>query len=128
MGTDRWKGAVALMTPDKVYQYAKQGLSLTEIGNFYGCGKSNVSQILNKNPELKTAWEQGHAELLIEYTGHLKKRAFESDLMLMFALKTQCGYCEEQHKIGKELDKTDKPVVQIFLPANGRDDPDAEDE
>ena len=116
------------MNATMVYKYARQGLTLTEIGNFYGCGKSNVSQIINGNPELKDAWNKGHGELLLEYTGQLKKRAMESDLMLMFALKTQCGYCEEQHKIGKTLDKDDKPSVVIYLPSNNRDDVSSEDE
>lgn len=119
-------GAHQLMKAEMIYKYAKQGLTLTEIGNFYGCGKSNVSQIINGKPELKEAWDKGHGELLLEYTGQLKKRAMESDLMLMFALKTQCGYCEEQHKIGKTLEKDDKPVIHIFLPANGRDDVEVE--
>ena len=118
----KWQGATGLMKPEMVYKYAKQGLTLTEIGNFYGCGKSNVSQIINNNPELKAAWDKGHGELLVEYTGQLKKRAMESDLMLMFALKTQCGYCEEQHKIGKELNKDNQPKINIYLPHNGRDD------
>ena len=118
----KWQGATGLMKPEMVYKYAKQGLTLTEIGNFYGCGKSNVSQIINNNPELKAAWDKGHGELLLEYTGQLKKRAMESDLMLMFALKTQCGYCEEQHKIGKELNKDNQPKINIYLPHNGRDD------
>ena len=117
-------GATQLMKPEMIYKYAKQGLTLTEIGNFYGCGKSNVSQIINGNEELKAAWNKGHGELLLEYTGHLKKRAMESDIMLMFALKTQCGYCEEQHKIGKTLEKDDKPAIHIYLPSNGRDEPD----
>ena len=124
----KWQGATGLMKPEMVYKYAKQGLTLTEIGNFYGCGKSNVSQIINNNPELKAAWDKGHGELLLEYTGQLKKRAMESDIMLMFALKTQCGYCEEQHKIGKELNKDNHPAVHIYLPSNGRDEPDNNDE
>ena len=82
---------------------------------------ANISHAIETNDELKEAWELGHAELLVEYTGHLKKRAFENDTMLMFALKTQCGYCEEQYKIGKELDKKDAPVVHIYLPDNQRD-------
>lgn len=121
-------GATQLMKAEMVYKYARQGLTLTEIGNFYGCGKSNVSQIINGNPELKDAWNKGHGELLLEYTGQLKKRAMESDLMLMFALKTQCGYVEEQHKLGKDLNKDDKPVVHIYLPNNNRDDVSSEDE
>ena len=124
----KWQGATGLMKPEMVYKYAKQGLTLTEIGNFYGCGKSNVSQIINNNPELKAAWDKGHGELLVEYTGQLKKRAMESDLMLMFALKTQCGYCEEQHKIGKELNKDNQPKINIYLPHNGRDDNVIDDE
>ena len=124
----KWQGATGLMKPEMVYKYAKQGLTLTEIGNFYGCGKSNVSQIINNNPELKAAWDKGHGELLVEYTGQLKKRAMESDLMLMFALKTQCGYCEEQHKIGKELNKDNQPKINIYLPHNGRDDTVIDDE
>lgn len=110
-----------MLTPEIVYQYATQGLTLTEISKLYGCTMSNVSHAIQSDDELKQAWEQGHAELLVEYTGHLKKRAFENDVMLMFALKTQCGYCEEQYKIGKQLETIERPKVMVYLPHNGRD-------
>lgn len=111
-----------MLTPEIVYQYATQGLTLTEISKLYGCTMSNISHAIQSDDELKQAWEQGHAELLVEYTGHLKKRAFENDVMLMFALKTQCGYCEEQYKIGKQLEMIERPKVMIYLPHNGRDE------
>lgn len=118
---NHWRGIHGMLTPEMVYQYATQGLTLTEISKLYGCTMSNVSHAIQSNEELKQAWEQGHAELLVEYTGHLKKRAFENDVMLMFALKTQCGYCEEQYKIGKQLETIERPKVMVYLPHNGRD-------
>ena len=118
---NHWKGIHGILTPELVKKYASQGMTLTEISKLFGCTMANISHAIETNDELKEAWELGHAELLVEYTGHLKKRAFENDTMLMFALKTQCGYCEEQYKIGKELDKKDAPVVHIYLPDNQRD-------
>ena len=118
---NHWKGIHGLIEPEAVYTYAKQGMSLLEISKLYGCAKSNISHAIQSNEELKDAWERGHAELLVEYTGQLKKRAFENDIMLMFALKTQCGYVEEQHRLGKQLEQVDAPRVMIYLPSNGRD-------
>ena len=54
---------------------------------------------------------------MIAYTGQLKKRAFENDTLLMFALKTQCGYVEQQYIIGKEKKQQDAPRVHVYLPA-----------
>ncbi len=117
-----WKGIHGMLTPELVRTYAHQGLTLKEISRLYGCTVPNISHAIETNDELKAAWEQGHAELLVEYTGHLKKRAFVNDTLLMFALKTQCNYCEEQYKVGKDLEKKDAPRINIFLPHNNRDD------
>lgn len=123
-----WKGIHGILTPEIVRKYATQGMSLTEIAKLYGCAISNISHAIESQDELKEAWEQGHAELLIEYTGHLKKRAFENDTLLMFALKTQCGYCEEQYKVGKQLEVEKPAMIQIYLPDNNRDVPRIESE
>ncbi len=117
---NHWRGIHGLMTPESVYQYAKSGMTLTEISKLYGCTQANISHAIQSQDELKEAWEQGHAELLVEYVGQLKERAFKNDTMLMFVLKTQFGYCEEQYKVGKQLDDAVKPVVNIYLPDNGR--------
>ena len=118
---NHYHGIHGMLTPEIVKQYASQGLTLNEIAKLYGCTRENISHAIAKNEDLKQAWEQGHAELLVEYTAQLKKRAFESDICLLFALKTQCQYVEEQYKLGKDLDKDNKPVVNIYLPENNRD-------
>ena len=119
---NHWRGIHGIMTPEIVYQYATQGLTLTEISKLYGCSMANISHAIESQDELKQAWEQGHAELLVEYTGHLKKRAFENDTMLMFALKTQFQYVEQQYLVGKQLETIERPKVMIYLPSNGRDE------
>lgn len=119
--TNHWRGIHGILTPEIVYQYANQGLTMTEISKLYGCTMANISHAIESQDELKQAWEQGHAQLLVEYTGHLKKRAFENDTMLMFALKTQCGYCEEQYKVGKQLETIEQPKVRVYVPWNSRD-------
>lgn len=123
-----WKGIHGMLTPELVRTYANQGLSLKEISRLYGCTVPNISHAIETNDELKAAWEQGHAELLVEYTGHLKERAFVNDTLLMFALKCQCGYVEQQYVVGKDLEKKDIPSVRIYLPANGRDEVAVDDE
>ena len=118
---NHYHGIHGMLTPKIVHKFASQGLTLTEIAKLYGCTSTNISHAIASREDLKEAWEKGHAELLVEYTAQLKKRAFESDICLLFALKTQCQYVEEQYKIGKDLDKDNKPVVNIYLPDNGRD-------
>jgi len=112
-----FNGIHGLLTPDLVRMYAAQGMTLKEIGSVYGCTGSNIAHAIDKRDDLKEAWEQGHAELLIAYTGQLKKRAFENDTLLMFALKTQCGYVEQQYVIGKEKKQEAQPQVHVYLPA-----------
>lgn len=116
-----WKGIHGMLTPELVRKYASQGMTLKEIAKLYGCTRENISHSLASDDELKEAWEVGHTELLIEYTAQLKKRAFENDTLLMFALKCQCGYCEEQYKVGKQLEIEKPPSVNVYLPNNNRD-------
>ena len=119
----RFKGIHGMLTPELVKTYAAQGMTLKEIGAIYGCSGGNIASAIQTQDDLKDAWERGHAELLIEYTGQLKKRAFENDICLLFALKTQFGYVERQHTIGKE-NKQDQPRVNIYLPAkDGSNEP-----
>jgi len=119
---NHWRGIHGMLTPELVKKYASQGMTLKEIAKLYGCTRENISHSLATDDELKEAWEVGHAELLIEYTAQLKKRAFENDTLLMFALKCQCGYVEQQYIVGKDLEKKDAPRINIFLPHNDRDD------
>ncbi len=119
---NHWRGIHGMLTPELVKKYASQGMTLKEIAKLYGCTRENISHSLASDDELKEAWEVGHTELLIEYTAQLKKRAFENDTLLMFALKTQCGYVEQQYVVGKDLEKKDIPSVRIYLPSNGRDE------
>lgn len=116
-----WRGIHGVMTADSVYEYAKTGLNMEQIGDLYGCGKSNISQIIAKDEELKLAWQQGHSELLLELMPHIRERMLANDIFLMFMLKAMFGYCEEQHKLGKQLEVEKPPSVNIFLPENGRD-------
>ena len=125
---NHWRGIHGIMTADSVYDYARSGLTMEQIGALYGCGKSNVSQIISNNEEFKEAWNQGHAELLVELMPHIKERMLANDIFLMFCLKAMFGFCEEQHKLGKELDKDNQPRINIYLPSNGRDDVSSEDD
>ena len=119
---NHWRGIHGMLTPELVKKYASQGMTLKEIAKLYGCTRENISHSLASDDELKEAWEVGHTELLIEYTAQLKKRAFENDTLLMFALKTQCGCVEQQYVVGKDLEKKDIHRVNIYLPHNNRDD------
>ncbi len=117
-----WRGVHGVMTADSVYEYAKTGLNMTQIAELYGCGTSNISQTIAKDEELKLAWQQGHSELLLELMPHIRERMLANDIFLMFCLKAMFGFCEEQHKIGKQLETEKPPSVNIYLPNNNRDD------
>lgn len=117
-----WKGIHGVMTADAVYEYARAGLTMEQIGALYGCGKSNISQSIAKDEEKTAAWHQGHSELLLELMPHIRERMLANDIFLMFCLKAMFGFCEEQHKLGKDLDKSDVPRVNIYIPSNGRDE------
>lgn len=110
-----------MMEPELVKEYARKGLTPNQIADLYGCTKSNITHLLSTKDDLKAAWNEGHAELLVELIGQLKKRAMESDVCLLFFLKCVFGFCEEQYKVGKQLEKIEMPRVTIFLPDNGRD-------
>jgi len=116
-----WKGIHGVMDADCVYEYAKTGLNMEQIGDLYGCSKANISQTIGKDEELKLAWKQGHSELLLELMPHIRERMLANDIFLMFMLKAMFGYCEEQHKLGKQLENEKPQSVNIYLPENNRD-------
>ena len=116
-------GIHGLMTPELVREYAKKGMTLSQIGNLYSCTHKNIAHAIESRDDLKQAWNEGHTELLVELVGHLKERCFKNDTILMFTLKTLFGFCEEQYRIGKQLENIEQPTIHIYLPDNGRDSP-----
>ena len=115
------RGIHGLLTPEDCYKYANCGMTMKEIGRLYGCTGPNISHAIETSDELKAAWNEGHGDYLVELSAHLKERAFKNDIILMFTLKSQFGFGEEQHKIGKQLEQNNQPTVKIYLPHNGRE-------
>lgn len=123
----KWKtGVHGMLTPDMVRTLAAQGMSLSEIGYYYGCGKSNIHHAINKDDELLQAWNEGLSAAIEKATNCLMKNITENNNVLaaMFFLKCKSlpgdrGWLEEQHK-RNDLN-TDAPRVQIYLPDNSRD-------
>jgi len=95
---------------------------MEQIGALFGIGKQRVSTIISEDASLKSAWEEGHGQLLDELLDHLLIRAKQNDILLMFLLKSRFGFVEEQYKVGKMLESDHAPSVQIFLPDNSRDE------
>lgn len=122
----RWRtGAIGVLTPDAVRQFAAQGMTLTQIGYLVGCTKSHIHGAL-KDPELNQAWCEGLASFIEESTGCLLHNIREKNVLsAMFALKCrhlpgEKGWLEEQYQ-QKVVDEENQPRVSIYLPYNGRD-------
>lgn len=116
-------GTKALMTPAIVRRYAKKGMTLEQIGALYGIGKQRVSTIISEDEALKTAWSEGHSQLLDELLDHLLIRAKSNDILLMFLLKSRFGFVEEQYRVGKVVDAENAPKIHVYLPDNERETP-----
>ena len=103
-----------------VKTYASKGMSFTEIAKIYGYSKERIGQIIGKNDDLQDAWQTGNAILCDTLTSALMRLVAKDNVIaILFALKSRCGWIEQQYLINKP-DTTQQPQVSIYLPDNGR--------
>jgi hypothetical protein len=117
------KGSLAnVLTPDMMKMYASKGMDFNEIGAMFGYSKTRICQIMEDDPNLKSAWEQGNSILADTLTSALM-RLIDCEkpnvIAVLFALKSRCGWVEEQHRKDKEV--TNQTTVSVYLPDNQRD-------
>ena len=116
------RGSLAnVITPELMKMYAAKGMSFDEIGAMYGYSKKRICQIIDERPELQDAWSEGNAILADTLTSALMKLIDcekPNVIAVLFALKSRCGWIEEQHR--KEVSKSDAPQVMVYLPQNQR--------
>ena len=114
-------GKHGLMTPALIEQYAAQGMRLTEIGKLFECTGENVSHAINHNAEKKAAWERGNAKLIEKTTSALMRKIEANDIIaILFTLKVKAGWIEAEKLLNKP-DDTARPVVNVYLPQNNRE-------
>ncbi len=121
MGLPKNSGIHGLLTPELIERYAAQGMTPTEISHFYGCHPTNIIHAVNDHPEKKAAWERGNAALIERTTSALMTKIDKGDIIaILFTLKVKAGWIEAE-KLLNRPDETMRPVVNVYLPHNGRD-------
>lgn len=122
-GRPRGDGFHGMLTAEAVQQYAEKLFTFEQIGALFGESRQNALHAIKSNEDLKNAFDKGHALALERLTGALWDQVEKGNTIAMiFILKTQFGWCEEQYKIGKQIDKENQQQVKIYLPHNGRDE------
>lgn len=114
-------GKHGLMTPELIEQYASQGMTLTEIGKLFECTSKNVQHAINFNAEKKAAWTRGNAKLIQTTTSALMGKIAKGDIIaILFTLKVKAGWIEAEKLLNKP-DESVRPVVNVYLPDNNRE-------
>ena len=119
-GKPRGSGLRKVLNAEMVRTYAAKGMNLNEIGLMYGYSKERVGNVISENPELKEAWDQGNAIMCDTLTSALMRLVDKDNLVaIIFALKSRCGWVEQQYLINKP-DINLSPQVSVYLPENYR--------
>ena len=116
-------GLSKILTPEMIKSYSAKGMTIKEIASLFGYTDRRISQIIGDSDELKAAFEEGHALLADTLTSALMKLISGDKpnvIAVLFALKSRCGWIEEQHR-QKDREVTNQSMVTVYLPDNNRD-------
>lgn len=90
---------------EKIEDLAGRGLSLEQIGDYFGISKSNIHRRKDELPDVQEAWKRGRAKAFAFVTNKLMDNiAVGKEASIFFYLKTQYGWKEtsRQEMTGKD--------------------------
>ncbi len=95
-----------------VQRMAASAHSLATIGSALGLSRRTLGEAMERQPEVREAFEAGRAALETELASALLDKARNGNLVAtIFLLKAMCGWKE-----GEPRDGTPKVAIQINLP------------
>jgi hypothetical protein len=114
--------------PEVIYRLATLGLDRASVAGFWGISKSKYAELCDEYPMLEEVYLMGATAGLVKAAQSLEEMVGEKQLVpVLFRLKVG-GFIEAEKRLGKESNDESAPKVQVFLPSNGREVIDMEDE
>ena len=119
---------VISIDPEVIFRMATLGLDQASIAGYWGISKSKFIELCEEYPDLEEVRLMGMTAGMANAAQRLEEMVNEKQMVpVLFRLKIG-GFVEAEKLIGKQNNQENAARVQIYLPSNGRDEIDAEDE
>lgn len=105
---------------DHVREMAAGGMTVRQIGLYYGITPTWMGKLIERYPELQDAFDQGLAQGIARATKSLMQQIDNGNVIsTIFFLKVVAKWVEHE-KVMNRYDPETAPRVQILLPDNSR--------
>lgn len=114
-------GRTIHVDPEVIYRMATLGLDRKMIGGYYGLSPSKFNELCEEYPIIEEVFLMGMTAGVLKAAQRLEEMVDEKQLVpVIFRLKSG-GFIEADKLIGKQKEETAQTRVNIYLPDNGRD-------
>lgn len=118
---------VICVDPEVVYRMATLGMDRKMVAGYWGISKDKFSELCDEYPIIEEVFLMGMTAGITRAAQKLEEMVDEKQLVpVLFRLKVG-GFVEAEKLIGKQNNENNVQKVNIFLPDNGRDNPDEEE-
>ena len=119
---------VISIDPEVIFRMATLGMNQEQIAGYWGIKKNKFTELCEEYPELEEVYLMGMTAGIAGAAQALEEMVKEKQMIpVLFRLKVG-GFIEKEKLIGKEGNQENVAKVQIFLPENGRDNLDEDDD
>jgi len=119
---------VISIDPEVIFRMATLGLDQAAIAGYWGISKSKFIELCEEYPDLEEVRLMGMTAGIANAAQRLEEMVNEKQMVpVLFRLKIG-GFVEAEKLIGKQNNQENVARVQIFLPENGRDNLDEDDD
>jgi len=119
---------VISIDPEVIFRMATLGMNQEQIAGYWGIKKNKFTELCEEYPELEEVYLMGMTAGIAGAAQALEEMVKEKQMIpVLFRLKVG-GFIEKEKLIGKEGNQDNVAKVQIFLPSNGRDNLDEDDD
>lgn len=114
--------------PEVIFRMATLGMNQEQIAGYWGIRKNKFMELCEEYPELEEVYLMGMTAGIANAAQALEEMVRAKQMIpVLFRLKVG-GFVEREKLIGKEGNQDNVAKVQIYLPSNGRDNLDEEDD
>lgn len=121
-------GRTIHVDPEVIYRMATLGLDRKMIGGYYGLSQIKFNELCEEYPIIEEVFLMGMTAGVLKVAQRLEEMVDEKQLVpVIFRLKSG-GFIEADKLIGKQNNESTQAKVNIYLPDNGRDFVEEDDE
>ena len=114
-------GVAEIMEVEEIKEMSMNGMKREQIADYYGVTVRRLNQIFVSRPEFKAAFDCGRAKGIRFVTKCLMDKISDGETVpMIFYLKSNAGWCEEQYRLKEKREAVKSPEIQIYLPENNR--------